>query len=403
MKKRITVIGLGYVGLPTLLILSEHKKFITYGYDKDQSKIKLLKKGSSNLNEKGVDTLLKKNFRNKNLIISNKVNESEVFIICVPSNTNKELRQNFLPLLNSIDKIIKVLKKKDLIIIETTSEVGTTEMIQKYIYKKKKSLFNNSYKKPSFFVAYCPERVFPGNAIFEIKNNPRIIGGINKKSNIEAKNFFEIFCKNIFLTDSKIAEITKLVENAYRNVQIGFVNELANYAEKNKLNVSKIIELSNLHPRINLLKPGIGVGGHCIPIDPYFLIKNLSKDFKLIQASIQTNENRPKIISGNLKKIIKKKKIKELNLFGLTYKPNINDFRESPAISIFKNLLREKNLKINLIDPYIKKNQFNFNKRVKFYRVKNIKNNNDVLNILLVNHKEFSKYKNNKKVINLTN
>jgi len=403
MKKRITVIGLGYVGLPTLLILSEQKKFITYGYDIDQNKIKLLKEGSSNLNEKGVDTLLKKNFRNKNLIISNKINESEVFIICVPSNTNKKLRQNFLPLLNSIDKIIKVLKKKDLIIIETTSEVGTTEMIQKYIYKKKKSLFNNSYKKPSFFVAYCPERVFPGNAIFEIKNNPRIIGGINKKSNIEAENFFKSFCKKIFLTDSKIAETTKLVENAYRNVQIGFVNELANYAEKNKLNVSKIIELSNLHPRINLLKPGIGIGGHCIPIDPYFLIKNHSKDFKLIQASIQANENRPKIISDNLKKIIKKKKIKELNLFGLTYKPNIDDFRESPAISIFKNLLREKNLKINLIDPYIKKNQFNFNKRVKFFRVKNIKNNNDTLNILLVDHKEFSKYKNNKKVINLTN
>lgn len=403
MKKRITVVGLGYVGLPTFLILSEQRKFITYGYDKDPNKIKLLKEGTTNLNEKGVDALLKKNLRNKNFVISNKINESEVFIICVPSNTNKKLRQNFLPLLNSIDKIIKVLKKKDLIIIETTSEVGTTEMIQKYIYKKKKSLFDNSYNKPSFFIAYCPERVFPGNAIFEIKNNPRLIGGINKKSNIEAKNFFKSFCKKIFLTDSKIAETAKLIENAYRNVQIGFVNELANYAEKNKLDVSKIIKLSNLHPRINLLKPGIGVGGHCIPIDPYFLIKNKSKDFKLIQASIQANENRPKIISDNLKKIIKKKKIKELNLFGLTYKPNIDDFRESPAISIFKNLLREKNLKINLIDPYIKKNQFNFNIRVKFYRVKNIKNNNDTLNILLVNHKEFSKYKNNKKVINLTN
>ena len=363
----------------------------------------MLKEGTTNLNEKGVDALLKKNLRNKNFVISNKINESEVFIICVPSNTNKKLRQNFLPLLNSIDKIIKVLKKKNLVIIETTSEVGTTEMIQKYIYKKKKSLFDNSYNKPSFFIAYCPERVFPGNAIFEIKNNPRLIGGINKKSNIVAKKFFKSFCKKIFLTDSKIAETAKLVENAYRNVQIGFVNELANYAEKNKLNVSKIIELSNLHPRINLLKPGIGVGGHCIPIDPYFLIKNQSKDFKLIQASIQANENRPKIISDNLKKIIKKKKIKELNLFGLTYKPNIDDFRESPAISIFKNLLREKNLKINLIDPYIKKNQFNSNKRVKFYRVKNIRNNNATLNILLVNHKEFSKYKNNKKVINLTN
>ena len=197
----------------------------------------------------------------------------------------------------------------------------------------------------------------------EIKNNPRLIGGINKKSNIEAKKFFKTFCKKIFLTDSKIAETAKLVENAYRNVQIGFVNELANYAEKNKLNVSKIIELSNLHPRINLLKPGIGVGGHCIPIDPYFLIKNQPKDFKLIQASIQANENRPKIISNNLIKIIKKRNIKELNLLGLTYKPDIDDFRESPAISILKNLLLQKNLKINLVDPFIKKNQFSFGKK----------------------------------------
>lgn len=400
MKKRITVIGLGYVGLPTLLILSENKKFITSGYDNDQNKIKLLKEGSTNLNEREIHTLLKKNL--KNLIISNKINESEVFIICVPSNINKKLRQNFLPLFDSINKIINVLKKKDLIIIETTSEVGTTEMIQKYIYKKKKSLFNNSYKKPSFYVAYCPERVFPGNTIFEIKNNPRLIGGINKKSNIEAKNFFKSFCKKIFLTDSKIAETVKLVENAYRNVQIGFVNELANYAEKNKLNVSKIIELSNLHPRINLLKPGIGVGGHCIPIDPYFLIKNQSKEFKLIQASMQANENRPKIISKNLIKIIKKRNIKELSLFGLTYKPNIDDFRESPAVSILKKLLLQKKLKINLVDPFIKKNQFSFGKNVKVYKAKCISDKKDALNILLVNHKKFSKYKKNKKILNLT-
>ena len=403
MKKKITVIGLGYVGLPTLLILSNLKKFVCYGYDNDKIKIENIKKRKIKVSEKEVNILLKNNIKNKNLIISNEINSSDVFIICVPSNANKKLRQNFTPLLNAIDKIINVLKKNDLIIIETTSEVGTTEMLQKYIYKRKKSLFNNSLYKPYFFMAYCPEKVFPGNTIHEIKNNPRIIGGINKPSNIRAKNFFINFSKKIFLTDSKTAEITKLVENSYRNVQIGFVNDLANYTEKRKLDILKIIQLSNLHPRINLLKPGIGVGGHCIPIDPYFLIQNKSQHFKLLQASIKTNERRPKIISDNLKKVIKKKKIKELNLFGLTYKPNIDDFRESPAISIFKNLLREKNLKINLIDPYIKKNQFNFNKRVKFYRVKNIKNDNDTLNILLVDHKEFSKYKNNKKVINLTN
>ena len=151
------------------------------------------------------------------------------------------------------------------------------------------------------------------------------------------------------------------------------------------------------------MKPGIGVGGHCIPIDPYFLIKNQPKDFKLIQASIQANENRPKIISNNLIKIIKKRNIKELNLLGLTYKPDIDDFRESPAISILKNLLLQKNLKINLVDPFIKKNQFSFGKNVKVYKMKNISNKKDVLNILLVKHKKFSKYKKNKKVINFTN
>lgn len=403
MRKKITVIGLGYVGLPTLLILSEKKKFITFGYDDNQKKIELIRNAKIKINEKEIEILLKKNIKNKNLIVSNQVNSSEVFIICVPSNSNKKFRQDFTPLLNSIDNILKVLKKDDLIIIETTSEVGTTEMLQKYIYKKKKSLFNKSYENPYFHMAYCPERVFPGNTIYEIKNNPRLIGGINNKSNIKAKNFFKSFCKKIFLTDSKIAETAKLVENSYRNVQIGFVNELANYSEKNKLDISKIIELSNLHPRINLLKPGIGVGGHCIPIDPYFLIKSQKQNFKLLQESIKVNKRRPQLISNYIKKIIKKKNIRELNLYGLTYKPDIDDFRESPALTIYRNLLIKKNLKINLIDPYIKKYQFNLTKRIKLFKNKSTSTKKNVLNILLVSHKKFLRLKNHKKVINLTN
>ena len=401
MKKKVTIVGLGYVGLPTLLILLNTKKFLVYGYDIDTNKIDNLKKGITSINEKDVKITLKNALKNKNLFFSDKLHASNYFIICVPSNINKKYRQNLTPLFNSIDKILTVLKKNDLIIIETTSEVGTTENILKYIYKKNKSLFDRNINKPKFFMAYCPEKVFPGNTFYEIKNNPRVIGGINQKSNKISQNFFKNYCKKIYLTNSKSAEISNLVENSYRNVQIGFVNELANYTEKKKLDVAEIIKLSNLHPRINLLSPGIGVGGHCIPIDPHFLVKNKLSDFKLIQEGIKANKKRTNYIIKIIKKEILEKKYKEVSFFGITYKPDIDDLRESPALIIIKEISKFNKLRINLFDPHIKSKNLSFGKNTTI-NPKIIGKDKSILKVLLVSHKQFLKYKKNKEFLNFT-
>ena len=172
------------------------------------------------------------------------------------------------PLLSVISRFEKLIKKNNLIIIETTSEVGTTQKLRKKINKIRPDLLYK--KKEKYFLSYCPERVFPGNTLFEIENNPKIIGGINYDSSIRTNKIISIINRNTYLTSDRTAETVKLVENSYRNLQIGFVNELSIFSEINNLNVDEIIRLSNMHPRIHLLKPGIGVGGHCIPITHIF-------------------------------------------------------------------------------------------------------------------------------------
>lgn len=403
MKKKIkvTVIGLGYVGLPTLLLLSNNQRFSLYGYDININLLEQLRNGKTTINEKSIKNLLIKNLKNQKFKLLNTLEQSDIFIITVPSDINKNFRQNTKPLIDVINKISNVLKNNNLIIIETTSEPGTTSNLLKLIYKKNKNLFSKKNKNPKFYLAYCPERIFPGNILYELKNNPRLIGGINKKSNFEAKKFFKHISKKLIITDDKTAEISKLVENSYRNVQIGFVNELANYAQKHNLDIKKIINLANLHPRINLLNPGIGIGGHCIPVDPYFLIKNKNKNFQILTSSINVNNKRVMIISKIIKKLINEKKIKEINFFGLTYKPDVNDFRESPAVKIIKKLTKLKKIIFNIHDPFIKtENNFiskRFNINPKFNLIKK-----DTLNILLVAHKNYVKLKKTKGIIDFT-
>lgn len=401
MKKKITVIGLGYVGLPTLLLISETNKFKVIGYDNNKKILNDIRKGKTKINEKKVKVLLRKNIKKKKFDIHNKLSRSDIFIITVPSDLNKKFRQNKLPLTDVIEKITKVLEEKNLIIIETTSELGTTDYLKEIIFKKNKRLFNGSIDKPKFHMAYCPERVFPGNAFHEIKNNPRLIGGINEKSNKETKKIFNFISKKIFLTDDKTAEISKLVENSYRNVQIGFVNELANYAFKKNLNIKEIIKLSNLHPRINLLNPGIGVGGHCIPIDPFFLIKNKFQNFKILNSSIKANNKRTIFITKVILNNIRKNKIREINIFGATYKADVADFRLSPSIKIILNLSKIKGIKINIHDPYILNNTLKIKKNLNI-NPKIILNKKFLLNILLVSHKKYKKIKKLNKVLDFT-
>lgn len=397
-NKKITVVGLGYVGLPTALSYCK-KGFEVNGFDIDKKLILNLNNGITKIDEKNVQILLKKYIKKK-FFPKSYLETSDVFIITVPSN-RIGTRQNLKPLLSAINLIAKILKKNNLIIIETTCEVGTTQKIKKIINKKRPDLFYN--KKENYFLSYSPERVFPGNSLFEIENNAKIIGGINHSSNHYSKKIISSINNNLNLTSDRVAETVKLVENSYRNIQLGFVNELSIFSEKNNLDVNEIIKLSNMHPRINLLKPGIGVGGHCIPIDPYFLINRKQNDFKSINTSIKSNNFKTLWVSKKILKIVKEKKLNKILILGLSYKENIGDLRESPAIRILKIISKtNKNLKLFIYDPYVKKSDIKFENYKNIIAIKksSLINYKKITTFKLVNHKIFEKNKNlNKSLI----
>ena len=387
-RNKISIIGAGYVGLPTALLLASKNKNVEL-IDIDKSKIDKLKKGEIFINEQKIKRLFKSNSSKKNIKFSLKLQESEVYIICVPSNLGFKKQQNKKPIWDVIKRIKPKIKRDDLIIIETTCEVGITKEIVNYFKKNRKDLFDDS-GEIQFSISYCPERVFPGKTLDELKNNTRIIGGFNKKSSAAAKKIFDKFSKKNIVTDHKSAELVKLVENSYRNINIGFSNELSILCKNLKLNFSHIRKLSNLHPRVNLLNSGVGVGGHCIPIDPYFLVSKYKK-LSILNSSIKANENKTKWVSNKIIKKLKKSKIKRVLIWGITYKADVSDTRESPSIKIIKKLQKEKFI-IKIVDfdaSELKGKEFyNFNiiDKPRKYLDK-------YFNIILVNHKKFKKYK----------
>ena len=381
--KNISIIGAGYVGFPTALIIAS-KGLNVSCVDIDKKKIENLKKGINFINEKNINILFKK-IRKKNLInFTTVIEKSSTYIISVPSDITKSKKQNTKPLFDVIKNITKILDINNHIIIETTSEVGITEEIKNYIMHKRPDLFDIK-KNPKFYLAYCPERIFPGNILNELKTNPRIIGGIDKNSAIKCSKIFKIFNNKNFITDSRTAELVKLTENSYRSVNIALANELSIISNKLNINFDELRKLSNLHPRVNLLKAGIGVGGHCIPIDPWFLVSKFNIKPNVIKSSLKQNINKTNVI---IKKILNENKNRKILIWGATYKENVTDTRNSPAAYIIKRLINAK-MNIKIFDNNIKDNdKFKISYKKLF-----IKNPKKIIsgynNILLVKHKSF--------------
>ena len=381
--KNISIIGAGYVGFPTALIIAS-KGINVSCVDIDRKKIENLKKGINFINEKNINILFKK-IRKKNLInFTTVIEKSSTYIISVPSDITKSKKQNTKPLFDVIKNIAKILDINNRIIIETTSEVGITEEIKNYIMHKRPDLFDIK-KNPKFYLAYCPERIFPGNILNELKTNPRIIGGIDKNSAIKCSKIFKIFNNKNFITDSRTAELVKLTENSYRSVNIALANELSIISNKLNINFDELRKLSNLHPRVNLLKAGIGVGGHCIPIDPWFLVSKFKIKPNVIKSSLKQNINKTNVI---IKKILNENKNRKILIWGATYKENVTDTRNSPAAYIIKRLINAK-MNIKIFDNNIKDNdKFKISYKKLF-----IKNPKKIIsgynNILLVKHKSF--------------
>jgi UDP-N-acetyl-D-mannosaminuronic acid dehydrogenase len=393
---RVSIIGLGYIGLPLAAFIA-NKGFDVTGIDIDKNIIKNIKINNIKINdETKINKILQKTIKQGFFKASLNIEPADIFVICVPTPVKKNKKPDFSIIFNVAKQIAPKLKKNNLIVIESTIGPGVTRDVSVYLQKLREDLIFPHNLKSNISIAHCPERVIPGNIYNEFLFNPRIIGGITKKCAVRTKLFYEKFIiGKLHLTEALTAELTKISENSFRDTNIAFANEIDLICRKYQVNTKKLIKLSNLHPRVNILSPGPGVGGHCIPVDPYFLIDKNQNITKLIQTSRIINNNRPLKIIKNIKNkinlIINKKNKKKILIYfyGLTYKKNVDDFRNSPALQILTNLSKSVPGKIIAIDPFIKKNLIS-NKNIKFYKYKKPIIKIDLI-INAVNHQEFKK------------
>ena len=353
-KKTVCVIGLGYIGLPTAALLAR-KGYSVSGVDVDEEIVKNINKGQIHIIEEDLDELVKSVIISGNLVAFKSVKLSDVYIICVPTPFHEDMEiplPNIDYVLSAAKKIAPLIKDGDLIILESTSPVGTTKKVQETIIE-----YSSDIKE--FNIAYCPERVLPGKIMKELITNARIIGGLTPISTKKAADFYRQFVEgDIIETDAKTAEMCKLTENSFRDLNIAFANELSMICDKQEINVWGLIKMANKHPRVNILQPGTGVGGHCIAVDPWFIITQDRENSTLIQAARQVNIKKTRWvldkIKNNINNYFEKKKVKpKIACLGLTFKPDVQDVRESPALKVAETLLNE-GYDVKCVDPHVK-------------------------------------------------
>ncbi len=351
--------GLGYIGLPTAIISSQHGIKVC-GVDINPQVVEMTNSGRLHIVEPGLADMLRKAVECGNLVARTNPEESDAYLIVVPTPFKESHQPDISYVESATRMVLPLLKKGDLFIIESTSPVGTTEKMADLIYATRPKL------KGQIHIAYCPERVLPGNVIFELVNNDRVIGGIDDASADAAANFYAQFVKGkLHKTNCRTAEMCKLVENSSRDVQIAFANELSIICDKAGINVWELINLANKHPRVNILHPGCGVGGHCIAVDPYFITSAFPQEAQLIAQARKTNNYKSewcaeKIKNEILKFELKNKRKPQVALMGLAFKPNIDDLRESPSMKIAEQLVHDMpEIKFNISEPNIEQhNEF---------------------------------------------
>lgn len=336
-KPSVVMVGLGYIGLPTAALIASRGLHVT-GVDVHQHVVDTINKGQIHIVEPDLDGLVHHVVHKSFLKATLTPETADVYLIAVPT----PFKDNYVPdvsyVLAAVSKITPTLEKGALVILESTSPVGTTRLIEKQIYKDRPELEGH------IFIAYCPERVLPGNILYELKHNDRAIGGINKISTQKAIDFYKYFVVGtLHPTNAKTAEMVKLVENASRDNQIAFANELSIICDKAGINVWNMIALANKHPRVNILNPGTGVGGHCIAVDPWFIVSEFPEESGLIKKSRETNNYKTQWVLEKIKNKALGFKVENsrdavIACMGLAFKPDIDDLRESPALLVAQSL-----------------------------------------------------------------
>ncbi len=401
----ISVIGLGYIGLPTAAMFASKKRKVV-GIDINPSIVNIINSGKIHIVEPELESIVRQAVEGGFLKATLVPEPADAFLIAVPTPFLPTKIEDSIPkpdlsfIKSAANLISKVLKKGDLVILESTSPVGTTEQISAWLAEARKDLsFPHTHGENSDIrIAYCPERVLPGHIVRELKENDRVIGGMTHKCSTASIEVYSSFVEGDFaVTNTRTAEMVKLTENSSRDVNIAFANELSIICDKLDINVWELIGLANRHPRVNILQPGPGVGGHCIAVDPWFIVSKTPEESELIHTSRKINDYKPQWVVNKIKLAVidflksnPNKTIGDITIacFGLAFKPNIDDLRGSPAFTITNNLTELNLGKVLAIEPNISEAPSGLSDDVELSSVNKALKEADIC-VLLVDHDEF--------------
>lgn len=390
--RTVSVIGMGYIGLPTCAIFAS-RGFDVIGIDVNEAVVEKVNRGEIHIVEPDLDGLIQKVVANGKLSASITPQPADAYVIAVPTPITADMKPDVSYVFAAARSIAPVLKKGDLVVLESTSPVGTTRAMAALLAELRPDLKFPiaDGEKADVLVAYSPERVLPGKVLTELINNDRSIGGLSRRSSERTAALYSSFVDgDLFITSAESAELVKLTENAFRDVNIAFANELAQVCQDLSLNVWEVIDLANRHPRVNILQPGPGVGGHCIAVDPYFIIDAAPNSTRLMRSARRINSERPYAVVRDIAALLDTSRRQTVACLGLSFKSNIDDLRESPAVEVVKLLAEIPDLRIVAAEPHVQALPHELEGRgIVFTDALSAIDQADIV-VLLVDHRQFN-------------
>lgn len=387
----VCVVGLGYIGLPTAAFIASKGIKVT-GVDVNAAFVESINRGEVPFVEPGFDVMLKKVVDKGLLVAQSKQIEADAYIVCVPTPFADDYKVDTKYINAAVEAMAPHLRPGALVVLESTSPPGTTEAMAKHIVELRPDLSLDEDAENAIFVAHCPERVLPGRIMEEMESNDRVIGGLTPRGTQMAADLYGTFCTaELLQTNATTAEMAKLTENSFRDVNIAFANELSLISDRLGIDVWELIDLANHHPRVNILQPGPGVGGHCIAVDPWFIVSSVPEEARIIKMARDINDGKPQWVIDQVTKAIEDKKAPVVAALGIAFKNDIDDLRESPSLNIVKRLGEEHpKLDIRVVEPNVEELP-PFLSSVPNLRKQDLAEalTDAEVVLLLVNHKEF--------------